>query len=405
MLSNVSVRESMLMEMSRVTCESVCKAIRECGRQYSFDAEEALRVLGVMNMSCEIKKKEKKEKCVVLKASFPLPFNGEYDEKKCHALRQNNGLYTQCQIAVKDGKSYCKSCEVQVEKNGHPDYGTIEERLACDVFEYKDPKGKKPVAYTKIMKKYKVSEEQVLAEAEKMKIKINPKHFEEIAEEPKKGRPKAEKEPKEKVEKAKGRPKKSKKVIEIEGEDEDLFASLIASANNEPEAEPEADKKVEKEAKKAQEKAEKEAKKALEKAEKEAKLAAEKAEKEAKLAAIKAEKEAKLAAEKAEKEAKKAAEKAEKEAKKAEKEAKKEPKTAKKKAVVEEEQQEQEVVKKIEFEGKKYLKSKNSGIIYDYNEYTTNVEQVGVWKCKDATNKIDFKEDEDDEEEEEEYDE
>jgi hypothetical protein len=388
MLSNVSVRESMLMEMSRVTCESVCKAIRECGRHYSFDAEEALRVLGVMNMSCEIKKKEKKEKCVVLKASFPLPFNGEYDEKKCHALRQNNGLYTQCQIAVKDGKSYCKSCEGQVEKNGHPDYGTIEERLACDVFEYRDPKGKKPVAYTKIMKKYKLSEEQVLAEAEKMNIKINPKHFEEIAEEPKKGRPKAEKEPKEKVEKAKGRPKKSKKVIEIEGEDEDLFASLIASANNEPEADTEADT----EAKKAQEKAEKEAKKALEKAEKEAKKALEKAEKEAK-----------LAAEKAEKEAKKAAEKAEKEAKKAEKEAKKEPKTAKKKAVVEEEQQEQEVVKKIEFEGKKYLKSKNSGIIYDYNEYTTNGEQVVVGKWNDATNKIDFKEDEDDEEEEEEY--
>lgn len=35
---------------------------------------------------------------------------------------------------------------------------------------------------------------------------------------------------------------------------------------------------------------------------------------------------------------------------------------------------EPDVVKKIEFEGKKYLKSKKTGIIYDYNEYTKNGE-------------------------------
>ena len=49
------------------------------------------------------------------------------------------------------------------------------------------------------------------------------------------------------------------------------------------------------------------------------------------------------------------------------------------------------------------MKSKNTGIIYDYEEYTKNEEQVVVGKWNDAKNKIDFKH-ADEEEEEEEYD-
>ena len=53
-------------------------------------------------------------------------------------------------------------------------------------------------------------------------------------------------------------------------------------------------------------------------------------------------------------------------------------------AVVEEEvEEEADVVKRIEFEGVKYLKSKNTGIIY-------NMEQDVVGKWNDATQKIDF---------------
>jgi hypothetical protein len=54
------------------------------------------------------------------------------------------------------------------------------------------------------------------------------------------------------------------------------------------------------------------------------------------------------------------------------------------------------VVKKIMFEGKKYLKSKNTGIIY-------NMEQDVIGKWNEAKNRIDF--DETGEESEEEYDE
>ena len=141
-----------------------------------------------------------------------------------------------------------------------------------------------------------------------------------------------------------------------------------------------------------------------EKEERELKLAAEKAEKEAKKESERLARETKKAEEEAAKLAKKEAlekAKAEKEAKlAAEKEAKS--KKSSKKAAEPEEDEEPDVVKKIEFEGKKYLKSRNTGIIYDYHEFVKNQEQVVVGKWNEAKNKIDFSEDS--EEEEEEYD-
>jgi hypothetical protein len=53
-------------------------------------------------------------------------------------------------------------------------------------------------------------------------------------------------------------------------------------------------------------------------------------------------------------------------------------------------------VKRFEFEGVKYLKSKNTGIIY-------NMEEDVIGKWNEATQKIDFNKEEG-EEEEEEYD-
>jgi hypothetical protein len=424
--NNIYVSSELTGKLVNVAQELALRVVRECGNRYNFDAEEAIVALGLSSVEVVHSRKvvSKKERVEVVKASFPLPFNGECNDNKCCGLRQNNGLYTQCQVARKGEKRYCKTCQSQAENNdnGKPDYGTIEDRLAVDIFDYVDPRGNRPVGYKKIMKKLKITEEQVLEEAGKLNIIINMQHFSEV-EEPRRGR-KANplKEEKVKAEGKKGRPKKTKKVLEIEGESEDLFASLVASASSVEEEEeviplittPVLPKKAvksvksdeDKEAerlKKEAEKAEKEAKLAAEKADKEAKLAAKKAEKEAKLAAEKAEKEAKLAAEKAEKEAKKEAEKAEKEAKAKEaaenkaKAAKKKPSSPKK--VVEEEEEEPDVVKKIEFEGKKYLKSKKSGIVYDYKKYVEEEEQVVVGKWNEEKSKIDFVETEEEEEE------
>jgi hypothetical protein len=352
------------------------------------------------------------------KSAFPLPYNGEFNDAYCYALRQNNGLYTQCTGNRKGEASFCKGCASQMQKTGAemPEYGTIQQRMAVGIFEYVDPKGRKPIAYAKIMKKYKITEEQVKEEAGKLNMIINNEHF-VAPEETKRGRPKAEKAPKEKG--AKGRPKKSKKVLMIEGEDDDLFATLVAEANEESEdivipgkkkaGKSDEEKEAERLAKE-QEKAEKEAKRLAEKAEKEAKLALEKAEKEAKKKAEEEARLAKKAAEEAEKKAKKeAAEKAkaEKEAKlaaeKAEKEAKKSSKKPEGKAAKAEEaeEEEQDRVKKIEFEGKKYLKSKKTGIIYDYKKYADEGEQVVVGKWSESANKIIF---DDAEESEDEYD-
>ena len=65
--------------------------------------------------------------------------------------------------------------------------------------------------------------------------------------------------------------------------------------------------------------------------------------------------------------------------------------------IVEEEEDEPDVVKRFEFEGVKYLKSKNTGIIY-------NLEQDVIGKWNEKTGKIDFEE-AGSEEEEDEYDE
>jgi colicin import membrane protein len=277
-------------------------------------------------------------------------------------------------------------------------------RKAVGIFEYVDPKGRKPVAYTKVMKKYKVTEEQVLDEARKLNMVINPEHF-ASPEETKRGRPSKEKEPKEKG--TRGRPKKSKKVIEIDGDTEDLFATLVANANEEVAevVKSEDEEKLKKEklaAEKAEklaaEKAEKLAKKEAERLAREEKKKAEEEEKALKKAAAEqAKKEKELAAEKAKKEKEEA-----KKAKEATKSSKKVEKASPEEAG-EKEDDEPDVVKKIEFEGKKYLKSKKTGIIYDYNEYTKNGEQVVVGKWNDASNKIDFNAAEE-EEDEEEYD-
>ena len=399
------------------------RAVRACGEQYKFDSSEAIRMLGLESVKLERKvtvKRAAQVKIVSVKAAFPLPFNGECNENCCQALRQNNGLYTQCQSIRKNGGDFCKSCQQLSDKNGGvPEYGTISERMAVGIFDYIDPKGRKPVSYTKVMKKYKLSEEQVIAEAGKLNMTIAPEHF--IVQETvqKRGRPSSTKEKVAKETKGvKGRPKKEKKVLQIEGEEEDLFASLVADANSSEIEEVENNeeemmsmKKADEEAKAAKKEEERKAKEAEKAAKKEeerlAKEAKKKAEEEAKAAKKKAEEEAKAAKKEEErlaKEAKAAKKEEERLAKEAKKKADLEKGESKKKKEsskesVKEDDEEPDVVKKIEVDGKKYLKSKKTGIVYDYIEYTKNGNQVVVGKWNDSKNKIDFKKDDSSEEE------
>jgi hypothetical protein len=443
--------------------------------KYNFDGEEGFRMicewsgLEVKRNKRSVNKKEKRE---VVKSAFALPYNGELHGECCFGLRLNSGLYTQCPSLRPEDGAYCASCNKQATKNEHglPDYGSIQTRSSKYLKdeEFVDPSGKKPVSYTKIMKKLKLTEEQVREEAAKHNMTLDPRHF--VEAEKKSGRPAkvvTEKEPKEL--KAKGRPKKSKKVLELAGEEEDLFASLVMSSlvpsasktieedvieetvtsevsENESEDNSslgDVDVVVEAKPKPSKPKAEKmshEEKAALALAQQNQKklaLAEQKAAEKLALAEQKAAEKLALAEQKkAEAEQKKlalaeqkAAEKlALAEQKKAEKlalaELKKQEAELKKKAVTEKKApekkvlakqkktkvddddrpspafvdppEEADVVKKIMFEGKKYLKSKNTGIIY-------NMEQDVIGKWNEEKNRIDF--DETGEESEEEYDE
>jgi chemotaxis protein histidine kinase CheA len=418
--ASVFVSEQVNRQLVNLSQDLSYRCIAALAEHYNFDAEEASRYLNLSMIKVERKvpikgKSAKAPKVSAPKAAFPLPYNGEFNDACCYALRQNNGLYTQCTSLRRSGTYVCKGCDTTMQKTGSevPEYGTIQQRNAVGIFEYTDPKGRKPIAYTKVMKKYKISQEQAIEEATKLNIIINSEHF-VVAEETKRGRPSTkggEKSPKEKG--AKGRPKKSKKVLQIDGDDEDLFATLVAEANEESEESSLAlsNKKVGKsEEERLAKEAEKETKRLaaeVAKKEKEEKLAAEKAEKEAKKEQERLAREAKKAEEeaakklkeeqrlkdKAEKEAKLAAEKA---ALAKQKEATKSQKSSKKEVV---EDEEPDVVKKVEFEGKKYLKSKNTGIVYDYSEYVKNSEQVVVGKWNDSTNKIVFAAAEEEEEE------
>jgi hypothetical protein len=279
------------------------------------------------------------------------------------------------------------------------------------------------------MKKQKVSKSEVEDEAQKQELVIPEVHFDEVVVEAKRGRPKTAKEVKE-PKGAKGRPKKSKKVLELNGEEEDLFANLVANASASVEEDVVEDEVVQQEVvadavQPEEVKAVTKKSKAAKPQDDEAKALKKQQDEEAK--AAKAQKkqqddEAKALKKQQDEEAKAAKALKKQQDEEAKKAAKSEPKpvakseakkAAKSEAKVEEPKAEEEgdVVKKIDFEGKKYLKSKKTGIVYDYNEYVSKGEQVVVGRWNEKTNKIDFEsceseaEASDNEESEDEYDE
>ena len=350
--------------------------VLSCAARHGFDAEEEMRHLG-LDMGVGITFIEKKGKSpssskkVVLSSSsdegdvvvgvksfrgnFPLPYNGEHDESCCSGLKENQFLMTQCQNARKGEDKLCKTCDNQASKNenGLPKFGTIEMRKACGIFEYVAPNGKSPVAYSKVMKKLNLSMEQVVEEASKRNMVLDDGHFVEVVD-VKSGRPskksKSDKTAEEKVVKGKGRPKKAEKVVELVEPTEDLFATLMATSQ----------KVVEEPVKKKSIK-----KKVVAKVvEEEVKVVVEPVKvvvvEPVKVVVVEPVKDVEEVAEESE-----------------------------------DEDEEVDDVVRIEYKGVKYLKSENTGVIYNMDE-----DVVGKWN--DKTKEIDFEEQE---EEEEEYDE
>jgi flagellar biosynthesis GTPase FlhF len=429
--ARVEVTELLTKTLENVSKELASRCIKECGLKYGFNAEEAIRELGLENLSLLKKKmsrksvsvssgpKEKKAK-EAKKSVFPLPFvNVLVNKSGCQGLAFNRGLFTQCLKSRMENGGFCKGCQSEADQNasGCPDCGTVESRLNTGLYEFKDPKGRSPVSYLKVLTKLKLTEEQAIAEAEKQGLEIPSEHLVVI----------------EKVKKtpiSRGRPKKIGGAVEAENVN-DLFKQLGLDSDEEVSEEPEESEEISEKPVKASKKTklseeEKTAKKeALEKERQEKKEARE-AQRKAEAEQKKLEREEKLEAEKEAKKAKIEAEKKERqekrEAEKAEKAASKEPKKSKKSVqtpvvtpvvtpvqepvaltadavvpAVPEEAPKKTTVTRIQISGKSYLKS-SANILYDPN----TKEEVGLWNP--VTKKIEeLPEEEEEEEEEEEY--
>jgi hypothetical protein len=173
-----------------------------------------------------------------LKANCVLPWCGSVILGKCSALKLNSGLYTQCMKNC--DSAYCGPCEKLVDKNGGgAPYGTVEDRLNCDILEYKDPKGKQVTPYANVMKKLNIDKEEALKEAEKMGWSIPECQFE--LKSSKRGRPKKDTSAEDTESEAgsesgekkkRGRPKKEKEIVTA-NVGEDLIASLIQESQEE----------------------------------------------------------------------------------------------------------------------------------------------------------------------------
>lgn len=155
-----------------------------------------------------------------------LPWCGVVCEERCDSIVRNEGLYTQCEGKREEGGK-CKRCKMGNVRD------TVYERLKVGIMEYRDSEGRGPIHYSKIMKKYGVSKEEVLLEGRINGIEVDEIHFE--MSEGKRGRRRKEKVEKEmSVEKKKrGRPRKEKKENGIAGEE--LIASLLMGNEEEKE--------------------------------------------------------------------------------------------------------------------------------------------------------------------------
>ena len=349
--------------MMRLVEEVHLDAIDTCARVYGFSASEAKSKIGNVVLMCggvmEKKAKTPVEKKISSKVKLALPFSGAVLAGCCGGLKQNHGLLSQCTNEVSSG--YCSGCKKQCDKNasGKPDCGSIEDRMTAFTagVDFRDPKGRAPVAYAKVMQKLKITEEEVLAEVAKFNVTFNRDHF--AMPESKRGRPKKEGSGSKDTDsdagsKKRGRPKKAPKAVEVSST-EDLFATLISEVKA---SSPRAEVPVPVPAPVP------------------VPIEAVKKSKEAEKAAKEQEKQAAKAAKEQEKLAAKAAKEADKLAAKAAKEPKAKkatvpvpvPAPAPAPVPVEEEEEEEEeeelVVTKFEFKGKTYLRTK-ANVLYD----------------------------------------
>ena len=252
--ASIFVNESLTPQITNIAMDLAIRCVMECSLKYGFDGDEALYALGlkvtpiidvepiipsivepvipvivepvipsivepvipviVEPIFPEVEQPKVKPDA---KVKISLPFNCVINNNACLGLKLNHSLYTQCESKRMNGLNYCKSCAGQTDKNsnGKPDYGTVSDRMLVGLMDYKDPKGKGPIHYTKFMKKMNITQEEVINEALRLNITIDPIHFTEpeIINKPKQDG-------------KKGKNSKNDKVIDVDNVT-DLFAKIV----------------------------------------------------------------------------------------------------------------------------------------------------------------------------------
>jgi hypothetical protein len=249
---SVSVNENVFKGMEDIMNSAMLSVVRRLSEEYGFDCHDACEKIGLISLSKEKGEKkekpaksesEKKEKPAKSESKkIPFPFMGKIIADKCKAVKLNHGLYTQCANPICEG-DLCKGCKEECDKNssGDPANGFINRRMMMGD-NYVDSKGKKPIAYSKVLQKLKLTKETVLEEAKKQGIELNDSHF-SVPPRAKAGRKKksesstsaitsdtdsdADSSRKEK----RGRPKKQSSKVEVE--EDDLFARLVDESSQE----------------------------------------------------------------------------------------------------------------------------------------------------------------------------
>jgi len=286
--------------------ESVNRSLLSASLFHGFSLEDEMRrqSLLVEGVGVGVGVVGKKGKGKSLVSDCPLPFvvgsGSGSGSGGCGALCYNRGLFTACEndvgAEVAEGvEVFCGSCQKDISKNesGLPSCGTVKSRESVGLYEFKDPKGRRPTHYMKVLDKMKVTQEEAMAAAEKLNIVIDPVHFGASVV-------------------SRGRPKKVK-VAEVSSANvTDLFAKLtaepIAPSVETPSVEIVAEDKVNK-------KAALELERLAKKQERAEKMAQELKERKDKRACAEAAKEAKSLEKKSAKEAKSLEKKSAKEAK------------------------------------------------------------------------------------------
>jgi chemotaxis protein histidine kinase CheA len=166
------------------------------------------------------------EAMACLKTKVKVPFV-KVIEGQCDGLKMNGGLFTQCTNKPMATGELCKTCQKQADASGKPTCGLASEREA-EGEAWRDPKGRAPVAFGKVMQKEGLNQEVVEREMTRLFGKGDYSALFAMPE--KKTTKKAKKEDGEK--KQRGRPKKNKEVVSL-AEGDDLISTLIAQARTE----------------------------------------------------------------------------------------------------------------------------------------------------------------------------